>query len=144
MHGFNEEIGNSSTLFRPSWYSHTARAKVNKPVSGQPFLSVLDPLLFGHTGGDLYGIPSTVLLQVLSVLPFSLVLAFVALFRIRGSVPLRYRSGSGSCLVTFKIPIKKIFFAYYFLKVQASPPFPCIWAHIRGRYWSAKIDYISL
>jgi len=27
MHGFNEEIGNSSTLFRPSWYSHTARAK---------------------------------------------------------------------------------------------------------------------
>ncbi len=50
MHGFNEEIGNSSTLFRPSWYSHTARAKVNKPVSGQPFPSVPDPLLFDPHG----------------------------------------------------------------------------------------------
>ncbi len=36
MHGFNEEIGNSSTLFRPSWYSHTSRAKVKKPVSAFP------------------------------------------------------------------------------------------------------------
>jgi hypothetical protein len=26
----------------------------------------------------------------------------------------------------------------------ATPPFPRIWAHIRGRYWSAKIDDISL
>jgi hypothetical protein len=24
------------------------------------------------------------------------------------------------------------------------PPFPRIWTHIRGRYWSAKIDDISL
>ncbi len=24
------------------------------------------------------------------------------------------------------------------------PPSPCIWARIRGRYWSAKIDDISL
>jgi hypothetical protein len=24
------------------------------------------------------------------------------------------------------------------------PPHPRIWAHIRGRYWSAKIDNISL
>ncbi len=26
----------------------------------------------------------------------------------------------------------------------ATPPSPRIWAHIRGRYWSAKIDDISL
>jgi hypothetical protein len=25
-----------------------------------------------------------------------------------------------------------------------TPPFPRIWAHIRGRYWSAKIEDISL
>ncbi len=27
---------------------------------------------------------------------------------------------------------------------QPPPPFPCIWAHIRDRYWSAKINDISL
>ncbi len=27
---------------------------------------------------------------------------------------------------------------------QLPPPSPRIWAHIRGRYWSAKIDDISL
>jgi hypothetical protein len=25
-----------------------------------------------------------------------------------------------------------------------TPPYPPIWAHILGRYWSAKIDDISL
>ncbi len=24
------------------------------------------------------------------------------------------------------------------------PPLPRIWAHVRGRYWSAKLDGISL
>ncbi len=24
------------------------------------------------------------------------------------------------------------------------PPLPCSWSHLRGRYWSAKIDNISL
>ncbi len=32
----------------------------------------------------------------------------------------------------------------HWLNPRNSPPPPCIWAHIRGRYWSAKIDNISL
>jgi hypothetical protein len=30
----------------------------------------------------------------------------------------------------------------HWLRPQNPPP--CIWAHIRGRYWSAKIDDVSL
>jgi hypothetical protein len=33
----------------------------------------------------------------------------------------------------------------HYLILQLPPsPLPRIWAHIRGRYWSAKIDDISL
>ncbi len=31
----------------------------------------------------------------------------------------------------------------YSLAETRTPPSPHIWAHIRGRYWSAKIDNIS-
>ncbi len=33
---------------------------------------------------------------------------------------------------------------YSLAETRNTPPPPCIWAHVRGRYWSAKIDYISL
>ncbi len=32
----------------------------------------------------------------------------------------------------------------HWLRPRNPPPSPRIWAHIRGRYWSAKIDDISL
>jgi hypothetical protein len=32
---------------------------------------------------------------------------------------------------------------YVFAETPQLPPSPRIWAHIRGRYWSAKIDDIS-
>jgi hypothetical protein len=32
----------------------------------------------------------------------------------------------------------------HWLRPRKHPPPPRIWAHIRGRYWSAKIDDISL
>jgi hypothetical protein len=32
----------------------------------------------------------------------------------------------------------------HWLRSRNPPPSPRIWAHIRGRYWSAKIDDISL
>jgi len=32
----------------------------------------------------------------------------------------------------------------HWLRPRTSPPFPRIWAHIRGRSWSTKIDDISL
>jgi hypothetical protein len=32
----------------------------------------------------------------------------------------------------------------FWLKPRNPPPPPRIWAHIRGRYWSAKIDDISV
>jgi hypothetical protein len=33
---------------------------------------------------------------------------------------------------------------YSLAEASQLAPFPRIWAHIRGRYWSAKIDDISL
>ncbi len=33
---------------------------------------------------------------------------------------------------------------YSLAETPHPPPLPRIWAHIRGRYWSAKIDDISL
>jgi hypothetical protein len=33
---------------------------------------------------------------------------------------------------------------YLMAETPQFPPSPRIWAHIRGRYWSAKIDDISL
>jgi hypothetical protein len=33
---------------------------------------------------------------------------------------------------------------YSLAEAPQLPPSPCIWAHIRGLYWSAKIDDISL
>jgi hypothetical protein len=32
----------------------------------------------------------------------------------------------------------------HWLRPPAAPPSPRIWAHIRERYWSTKIDDISL
>jgi hypothetical protein len=33
---------------------------------------------------------------------------------------------------------------YSLAETPQLPPTPCVWAHLRGRYWSAKIDDISL
>jgi hypothetical protein len=45
-----------------------------------------------------------------------------------------------------KVLIKNlaIFFLCAQLHLLAEPPRPRIWAHIRGRFWSAMIDEISL
>ncbi len=53
-------------------------------------------------------------------------------------------------LVTYGVRSPKFIWASVYVQLYSLaetpqlPPSPLIWAHIRGRYWSAKIDDISL
>ncbi len=59
------------------------------------------------------------------------------------------RGGLQALLNTYRVRSSKFIWApcaqlYNWLRPRNYPPPPTFWAHVRGHYWSAKIDDISL